>query len=397
MIDGFLHFLQRAGHFLSRMNEQFFFHLDVETNVSWAIILIMVGLYKLVEKYFNDQKLTSDELLQLLLVYILVLLVIIASYTDLRRLLNDPNRESSFIMFVVLVLMLVFIIGRLGVSTDPARKKRWLIVTLYLPILWIILTNGRVLEERMNSVRGLLPRSNATFVALPGEMMDLEVGGAVSESQRRRVQSLINSHPEVIESGVAGRKDVDGLVKLMGVVVLEDPRADSPDLERDIIDFVSDRIRDEAEIEVRPIESVEVAEPGFRFPAPNGSRFESYEITLRQHRTVEKALVEEQWSERRGRNVLVGIVELKPGFADLEPGKIRDLTDQIRTFANGEASRVRLSEFLVPRWIKSVAPDELPKTSDNQIDFEKLQKGQRNWSRLFRALDVRTPDDEESL
>lgn len=395
MIDGFLHFLQKAGHFLSRMNEQFFFHVDVETNVSWAIILIMVGLYKLVEKYFNDQKLTSDELLQLLLVYILILLVIIASYTDLRRLLNDPNRESSFIMFVVLVLMLVFIIGRLGVSTDPARKKKWLIVTLYLPILWIILTNGRVLEERMDSVRGLLPRSNATFVALPGEMMDLEVGGSVTESQRRRIQSLINAHPEVVESGVVGHKDVDGLVKLMGVVVLEDPRADSADLEADIIEYVADRIRKEGGVEVRPIASVEVAEPGLRFPSPGGSAFESYEITLRQHRSVENALVEERWDERRGRNILVGLVKLKPGLANAEPEAIRNLTNQIRTYVNGEASRVRLSEYLVPRWIKSVAPDELPKTSDNEIDFEELQKEQRNWSRLFRALEVQTPGNPD--
>jgi hypothetical protein len=391
MIDGFLHFLQRAGHFLGRMNEQFFFHVDVETNISWAIILFMIGLYKLVEKYFTDQKLTSDELLQLLLVYILILLVIIASYTDLRRLLNDPNRESSFIMFVVLVLILVFIIGRLGVSTDPARKKKWLIVTLYLPILWIILTNGRVLEERMDSVRGLLPRSNATFVALPGEMMNLEVGGSVTESQRRRIQSLINAHPEVAESGVVGHKDVDGLVKLMGVVVLEDPRVASPDLEADIIDFVADRVREGGDVEVRPIAAVEVADSGFRFPSPGGSAFESYEITLLQHRSVENALVEERWDERRSRNILVGRVKLKPGFANAEPEAIGNLTRQIRNFANGEAGRVRLSEYLVPRWIKSVASDELPKTSENEINFEELQKKQRNWSRLFRALELQKP------
>jgi hypothetical protein len=177
----------------------------------------------------------------------------------------------------------------------------------------------------------------------------------------------------------------------MGVVVLEDPRADSPDLEADIIDFVADRIRDESEVDARPIASVEVAEPGFRFPSPNGSAFESYEITLRQHRSVENALVEEQWDERRGRNVLVGLVKLKPGFANAEPEAIGNLTRQIRNFANGEAGRVRLSEYLVPRWIKSVASDELPKNSENEINFEELQKKQRNWSRLFRALELQKP------
>jgi Ca2+/Na+ antiporter len=394
MIDGILHFLQRVGHYLARMNEQFFFHVDVETNVSWAIIILMIGLYKLVEKYFSDQKLTSDELLKLLVVYIAFLLVVIASYTDLRRLLNDPDRDSSFIMFVVLMLMLVVIIGRLGVSTDAARKKKWMLVALYLPLLWIILTNGRVLEERMDSVRGLLPRSNATFVNLPGEMMDLEIGGRISDAQSRRIQTLLRQHPDVRDSGVVGRRDLDGLVKLMGVVVLREGVSGSDGLERDIIDFMDDRIRDELENTPREIGAVEVVGADVRLPAPGPNRYEAYEIALRKHRAVAEAAVEERYSSEKDRDILVGRVRLAGSFQNADEARRESLEKDIRRFVNEETREVRLSDFMRPRWIAFVAQGALPKTGEGRIDFEELQKEQRNWSRLFRALDVPSPDPE---
>lgn len=392
MIDGILHFLQRAGHYLARMNEQFFFHVDVETNVSWAIIILMIGLYKLVEKYFSDQKLTSDELLKLLLIYTAFLLVIIASYTDLRRLLNDPNRDSSFIMFVVLMLMLVVIIGQLGVSTDAARKKKWLLVVLYLPILWIILTNGRVLEERLDSVRGLLPRSNATFVNLPGEMMELEIGGTISDAQAQRLEALLREHPDVRDGGVVGRRDLDGLVKLMGVVVLEEGVSGSDGLERDIIDFMGDRIGDETENTPREIGAVEVVGADARLPAPGPSRYEAYEIALRKHRSVAAAAVEERYDPQTDRDMLVGRVQLTGSYQDTDEAGRDSLKNDIRRFVNEETREVRLSDFMRPRWVAFVDKGALPKTRDGQIDFEELQKEQRNWSRLFRALDVPSPE-----
>lgn len=390
MIDGILHFLQRAGHYLARMNEQFFFHVDVDTNVSWAIIILLFGFYKLVEKYFGDQKLTSDELLRLLIVYTVFLLIIIASYTDLRRLFNDPNRESSFMMFVVLMLVLVAIIGRLGVSADAAKKKKWMLIVLYLPILWIILSNGRVLEERMDSVRGLLPRSNATFVNLPGETMNLDVGGRVSDAQIRRLQSLLDEHPDVREGGIVGHRDIDGLVKLMAVVVPEEGVSASEGLERDILDYMGGRIDDELEDNPRAIDSVEVVAEDVRLPDPDDGIYAPYEIALRKHRAVREASIEERFDQGKKRDVLVGLVKLKPGFPD---GPAASLEKDIRNFVDNEIHRVRLSDFLRPRWVKFVAKEGLPKTSDEKIDFEELQKEQRNWSRLFRALDVpeRTP------
>jgi Ca2+/Na+ antiporter len=384
MIDGFLNFFQRAGHYLARINEQFFFHLDVETNVSWAVIILMYALYKIVEKYFSDQKLTSDELLRLLLVYVFFLLVIAASYTDLRRLLNDPSRESSFMMFVVLMLMLVIIIGRLGVSSSAATKKKWILTLLYVPILAIILTNGRILEERMDSLRSLLPRSNAAFIRLPGETMRLEVGGRVSDVQYQRLRAILNAHPDVVDSGIVGRRDGDGLVKLMGIVELEAEETGSERLERNILNFVEKRIRDEAEEIPRPIEAVEIVAEDVRLPSPGRSRYEPYEIALRNHRGVREAAVEERFDPGKNREILVGRVRLQPGFS-ADNGR---WPGDIRHFVNREIRRVRLSNMLRLRWIRFVTKEGLPRTSDDRIDFETLQKRQRNWSRSFRAMDV---------
>lgn len=376
MLERLIHLLQRAGYYLSRMNEQFYFYVDIETSIPWAIILLMYFLYKLLDKYFHDKVLSSDELIRLILIYLAVLLVIVASYTDLKNLLNDPDRDSSFVLFVVLIIGLIITIARLGVSTDAQKKKRWILVALYAPIVWIILTNGRALEERIDTLSGLLPRSNNTFIGLQGEFDKLVLGGQISEKQMLRVQTIIEEFPAVRQSAVIGRKDVDDMIKPYGLVVLnEGYSANDPGLSEDIIDFVYDRIQDEAALQI------DAVKPISREKLPRrDKRFASIESILRSHPAVIDGVVIEERDRIENRTRYVAYVILNPDSERPEP------EEDILFYVNREIGEVKLSDYFYPRWIDFVPKDYIPRTSDDRVDYEKLQKKRANWSEAFRAI-----------
>jgi acyl-coenzyme A synthetase/AMP-(fatty) acid ligase len=68
----------------------------------------------------------------------------------------------------------------------------------------------------------------------------LKVGGAwVSPIE---VESALIEHPAVLESAVVGAKDKAGLVKTKAFVVLKEGRAGSPELVKELQDFVKARI-----------------------------------------------------------------------------------------------------------------------------------------------------------
>jgi acyl-coenzyme A synthetase/AMP-(fatty) acid ligase len=68
----------------------------------------------------------------------------------------------------------------------------------------------------------------------------LKVGGLwVSPVE---VESALVAHDAVLECGVVGRDDHDGLVKPMAFVVLRDATAGSPELGKELQQFVRDRL-----------------------------------------------------------------------------------------------------------------------------------------------------------
>jgi len=55
------------------------------------------------------------------------------------------------------------------------------------------------------------------------------------------VEALLQEHPAVLESGVAGTADPDGLIKPVAYVVLKDSQQASPELARELQDFIKKR------------------------------------------------------------------------------------------------------------------------------------------------------------
>ena len=52
------------------------------------------------------------------------------------------------------------------------------------------------------------------------------------------VEGILQGHPAVLESGVTGAADDDGLLKPVAFVVLTDGREPSPELARELQEFV---------------------------------------------------------------------------------------------------------------------------------------------------------------
>jgi len=177
MTEQILSMIQKAGYLIRELNEKFYFYVDIETIISWTVIFLMYLLYKLVSRYFRDTQLDALELIKLLAFYLLILAAIMASYVDITVIMNRANPEYSFFMITLGALAIVIILA--WASRDPAKNKRWILGALYVPILLLMITNGRILEERFDTITSLMPRSDIEFLGLPGEVKQLRVGGVV--------------------------------------------------------------------------------------------------------------------------------------------------------------------------------------------------------------------------
>ena len=152
-MDIFFHYIKSMGFYLSRLNETFYLPLDIHTNISWPIVFLMWLVYVILKNYISDKQLTALELLKLLGYYVIILLCIVASYTDIDEIRRRANPEYSFFIITATAMVLVLIISTLGASKDINKKAKWILISLYVPILSIILSNGRILQERADYLK----------------------------------------------------------------------------------------------------------------------------------------------------------------------------------------------------------------------------------------------------
>lgn len=386
MIEQVLSVIERIGQFIRKLNETFYFYVDIETSISWAVIILLYLLYKLLQNYFKDAKMTSDELVKLLAIYMLILLAIMTSYTDFGAILERANPEHSFFIITMTVLVLVIILAWGGATQNADTKKRWMLAALYTPIILLMLSNGKILEQRLDSLKGLLPRTNLAFINLPGEMETLEIGGKVSPEQVLRIEKMISDHKAVNESAVVGYKDADGLIKPYGLAVLNAGYQRSEDLKQEIMDHVGQRI-DESRIskDMYPY-YIEFIDRN-RLPKPGSGTIHQrrMEAILNEHPAVySSAVVREKEGSKK---LLVAYVSLEDGYAGSR-NLGRELMDHI---LEGVKRYNSLSQYMRPRWISFADRQELPRTSSGAIDHRKLQKMVKNWSKVFPGSPATNP------
>ncbi|PID73889.1 MAG: hypothetical protein CSB33_01505 [Desulfobacterales bacterium] len=383
-MNQFVLVIQRLGAFLRELNEKFYFRIDIDTVIPWAIIFLMYFLHKLLDKYLKDGIIDSMELLRLLAIYLLMILGIMASYVDVGVIAQRANPQYSFFIIIIAVFFIVIFIAWSTSQTTSTNlkerirlknnEKRWILGALYLPILLIILTNGRILERRSETFQHMMPRTDITFVDLPGEVMSLWVGGEVSREQLEQLELLISSHDAIRECAVVGKQDVDNLIKPEAYVVLAEGYTGNAALAEKIKNFVEDKIRENwVSSRMYPYWIEFVDRLDLKKLGSGDPKYDRVREMLKSHPAVEDCRI-------------VGLPDKSTAYVTLKEGNTpsKEKGKEIIQHAYDEIKRNnRMSLFLVPRWVEFVDKNQMPRNSYGEINHNALQKRAKNWSDLF--------------
>ncbi|QTA85430.1 AMP binding domains-containing protein [Desulfonema magnum] len=386
MFDSFINMIQWAGALIRQLNEFFYFCINIETYVSWAVLALLWLLYTLTNKYFladpNKKQLTSFELIKLLGLYLLILSAITLSYTDFRKIMEQPEPKHSFFMILTMAIILVVVLAWAGEKSQDLRK--WILYILYIPLGFLILSNGKILEDRLDYLKTFLPRTNIAAVNFPGEMDALYMGGVVETKLIERIETIINSHEAVKESALVGYQDDDKFIKTYAFVVLNDLSSPSEGLKEEILNHTSRVIRRNRIAEnMYPYWIKFTDKRKLPRPARDGN-YKKIQDILNKHKKVEESAVILDDGKTSA------YVVLKKEFSDSR-ALASELLDHV---LEGIKNHNRISPFLEPKWIEFIDRDDVPRTPRG-INRSRLQKQIKNWSFVFPHVPVRTADEKE--
>lgn len=367
MADQMMGLVQRTGDLIGEINEKFYFYLDIETFIPWLIVFLLYVLYKFVSAYFEDKQLDSLELIKLLGIYFLILFITIASYVDIRRIGAGDNPEYSFFMLITAMAIIVVILA--WASRDPNSQKRWILGALFVPILLLMLTNGRILEDRLNAIYGIFPRSDLSFINLYGEVKALRLGGYISADQVKNLEEIISSHRAVYESAIVGYRDEDNLVKPYAFVLLESKVTGTKILKKDILKHVENRIQ-ENWIPPNVVPAYMDFVPRERLPK---TQYPKIGRMMDGHPAVAISSVVGQ------RDEAIAYVVLNEGYSDTSNLKREILNFVYNIIRNNN----KMSPYLIPRWIDFIDKEKVPRDKNGEIRRHILQKRVKNWSNVF--------------
>ncbi|QTA83126.1 AMP binding domains-containing protein [Desulfonema limicola] len=241
-------------------------------------------------------------------------------------------------------------------------------------MLLLMLTNGRILERRVGSLENLLPRSELSFLNLPGEIKTLRIGGELSEDQIEKVEQIINSHPSVYESGIAGRRDEDNLIKPYAFVSLNSDEPGSEKLSQNIIDYVSEKIDNKWISSDMYSKDIEFVDKNKLAKLGRGSeQQQKISAILNQDPAIVDSRVVGPPNES------IAYVVLKDGYAASKTQGEKILVALKETIKESN----KISEYLKPKWIEFIKKESMPKDSDGKIKRYILQKKAQNWSEQF--------------
>jgi len=375
-------YIKYAGYYLSRLNETLYFHLNIQTVIPWPIIFLMWLIYLILQNYISDKVLTATEYLKLLFFYMMILMTIVASYANIDIVRHRANPEYAFFVITGTALFLVILIAFLGAQKDVTKKAKWILIALYIPVLTIILTNGRILDERADSLKNILPRSESHFWNLHGEFdaMNMSVGGKVSPEQRTQVEDIINRHPAVRECALITKQDdYDKMIKSCICVVMKNVNDRTEDKKKEIKEFFREEVRKMRLPDNMYPHWIDFVNEG-KLPDMKKGKDEKYNWLIKRTmerftKVVRKCTVLSMRDDNHVDRPRAFVV-LQPDIEPTENLK-RELGKLVIEDIN---KRYRPSFYIYPQWIEFY--DELPK-KDGAIEYYKLQKNTKNWSKFF--------------
>lgn len=388
MIDQLAVLFNKLALPIQQLNAFMYYPIRIDTTLPLLILLMFPFLYFLIHAFYADKKLTGFEFLILMAVYSFCLGYTLLTYVDMARLMESINPGSlvdiiMLILSVAVVFVLVVIsayVGEKEYKEDEKKKvmvRKVLIFTiLSLPMLLLILTNGRILEKREKSLLALFPKSSYfdDFVPVFEETGNLVLGGVLEEEDIIRVENILKKYKLVNEAAVIGRQDVDGLVKIMALVELkigleEVNKLNQSEHSKDkLIRRLKDHFADE-------LEEYQIPEDEFpkdikfisakKMEDIEGRRLWQAERVLKTHPGVKDCIVVRMRS---------GSMRIPVAFAVMKNKSDENPVTRLQLFRY-LLHMNNLSEcYLFPKWFQFMGPNQIPKDKDNKVDRIGIQR-----------------------
>lgn len=249
-MDKLINLIQHFGFMIKELNDMIHIPIEIQTRISWGTIMLIVVLYLTAEKYLRGKELSSSELMRLVITYMFILSVIVASYTDIgkliRNVLDSKDEKAGSLVFIVAIwgFVLTLLIGLLGTSKDDAIKMKGILGALFLPIFLLMLTDGGILDKDFGAIKSFLPKFKIPF----SDTSDIRKREEAKVSEKLRlccrwldpeeVESVIDLHEDVAESAVLIHEDSDGIIKPYAFVVLVRSTTSPRRMKKKIIRFL---------------------------------------------------------------------------------------------------------------------------------------------------------------
>jgi len=362
----FIKLLENFSLFIKKAMIAAYIPLEINTKLSWGVLICGLIIFSLTIGYNDKRKMNSGQLITLIATYVLIMLVLAANYVDIDKFVETIEEKSIFppgiILFVIsLIIFILFLAAWLG-SSGRKDAGNLICVILLIPVVALVLSNGRILYEGHEVIKDFVPRFRNPFDKTSAKTEKIRL--CCKWLAPKEIEEIINAHPTVSASAVFIYQDEnDGEIKPYAFIEAVPKQECSEDYLRDtIVPFVKDEFYEkeieryqlpvwfECVSEISKTAGGEIRRD--KLPPLN----EEIEKILAQHPAVaETAVILYTDTDDNNIKRICAFVVLEDGEEESE-----ELQKDIRKFAYKKFSRNCIGPYWTPSRIEFVS--EIPKT-----------------------------------
>jgi len=359
----FIKLLENFSLFIKKAMIAAYVPLEINTKLSWGVIVCGLVIFSLTIGYNDKRKMNSGQLITLIATYVLIMFVLTANYMDMDKFVEMiEERSISPPIIILFAISVIFILAAWLGSSGRKDAGNLICVILVIPVIVLVLSNGRILYEVDELAKDFFPRFRNPFDKTSARTEKISL--CCKWLEPKKIEEIINSHPTVSASAVFIYQDEnDGEIKPYAFIEAVPKQECSEDYLRDtIVPFVKDEFY-EKEIEryqlpvwfecVSEIPKT-VGDEIRRSKPPTETPNEEIEKILAQHPAVAETAVISYNDGNKIRRICAFMV-LEDGEEESE-----ELQKDIRKFAYEKFSRNSIGPYLTPSRIEFVP--EIPKT-----------------------------------
>lgn len=193
--------------------------MNIQTNISWGVLVCMALVFVLTSGYNDKKKMNSGQLITLMAAYMIMLLILIAYYADPQKVIETINERNysppEVLVFIAVSVAFLLATAWLG-SSGRKDAGGLMFVILLVPLLLLILSNGKILHDGPGIAKGFIPKFTNPFKPQSDETEKISL--CTEWVRPAKLEKIITSHSTVEQSAVFAYQDIDGTIRLCAFV-----------------------------------------------------------------------------------------------------------------------------------------------------------------------------------